>query len=94
MSWLLWYASILWRYSGVRSEENDWAAGAKAHLQAGHGFNSCSPETRPVFHRTFCTFAPLNSSILELHVSLDLTLPVQGFFIGGKHAKKTETEGD
>lgn len=25
MSWLLWYASILWRYSGVRSEENDWA---------------------------------------------------------------------
>ena len=32
MSWLLWYASILWRYSGVRSEENDWAAGAKPHL--------------------------------------------------------------
>eukprot|EP00435_Cladocopium_sp_Y103_P020269 s2199_g4.t3 len=24
-SWLLWYASILWRYAGVRSEENDWA---------------------------------------------------------------------
>jgi hypothetical protein len=54
---------------------------------AGHGFNSCSPYTGR-FHRTFCTFAPLNSSILELHVSLDLTLPVQGFFIGGKHAKK------
>ena len=88
MSWLLWYASILWRYSGVRSEENDWAAGAKAHLQAGHGFNSCSPETRPVFHRTFCTFAPLNSSILELHVSLDLTLPVQGFLLVASMQKK------
>ena len=24
-SWLLWYASILWRYDAIRDEENNWA---------------------------------------------------------------------
>ena len=55
----------------------------------GHGFNSCSPHIGR-FQRTCCKFAPLNSSILALHVSLDLTLPVQCVFLGGKLGKNRD----